>query len=71
MHPSYTPFYNLSDNELAREVCGSKAPTDMELELLRRLEHANETIEGLLEQLRQSSNALRAIPRTTRYREAT
>ncbi|MEN9490970.1 MAG: hypothetical protein RJA63_1419 [Pseudomonadota bacterium] len=70
MHPSYTPFYNLSDSELAREVCGSKAPTDMELELLLRLEHANETIEGLLEQLEQLRNELSATPRTPRYRDA-
>ena len=42
----------------------------MDLELLLRLEHANETIEGLLEQLEQYSNELSAIPRTTLYRDA-
>ena len=35
---NYTPYDKHTDEELVREVCNKENPTDLELELMRRLE---------------------------------
>lgn len=42
MRINYTPYAHLTDEELVREVCTRAEPTDLELELMHRLEYWTE-----------------------------
>lgn len=46
-----TPFSHLTDDELVREVCAKQEVTDLELELMHRLEYLQSYTDTLREQL--------------------
>lgn len=48
---NYTPFATLTDKELVAHVCTKKDPTDLELELMLRLERAQERTQELEERV--------------------
>lgn len=48
---NYTPYANHTDDELIREVCNRNEVSDLELELMHRLEYWMEYAAALGEQL--------------------
>lgn len=48
---NYTPFAHLTDAELVREVCNKEDVTDLELELMHRLDYWMEYAAALGEHL--------------------
>lgn len=45
---NYTPFAHLTDAEIMREVMNKQQPTDLEVELMLRLERLHNEIEDLM-----------------------
>ena len=62
---NYTPYANHTDSELMREVCSRDEVTDLEIELMHRLEYWVEYAAALEERLEIDVHAKVA----TRYKE--
>jgi len=67
MRTNYTPFANLTDNELLREVWNKEEVSDLEIELAERLDYYIEYAATLLEDMGDSALDMRAKPK---YKEA-
>lgn len=53
----HTEYSNLTDEELIRVVCGLENPTDMEMEMMQRMENLIDQCQELIEMVSQCAVA--------------
>ena len=63
---NYTPFAHLTDDELIQEVCHKENPTDLELEMMHRLEQAKDERSDMTEEIRSLFDSCRETVRQSR-----